>query len=72
MFQARDDSVVKAGETKRFVDQARAHNPQVEYVEVDFGEHYESMIQQGIPRAVQWLKNIDAEKASVVKEMPAK
>ena len=72
VFQARDDSVVKAGETKRFVDQARAHNPQVEYVEVDFGEHYESMIQQGIPRAVQWLKNIDAEKASVVKEMPAK
>ncbi|MEJ7593536.1 MAG: prolyl oligopeptidase family serine peptidase [Planctomycetaceae bacterium] len=72
VFQARDDSVVEAAETKRFVDQARAHNPQVEYVEVDFGEHYDSMIQQGIPRAVQWLKNIDAAKSSVVKEWPAK
>lgn len=72
VFQARDDSVVEAGETKRFVDQARAHNQQVEYVEVDFGEHYDSMIQQGIPRAVQWLKNIDAGKASVVPETPAK
>ena len=71
VFQARDDSVVEAGETKRFVDQARAHNPQVEYFEVDFGEHYDSMIQQGIPRAVQWLKNIDASKATTVKEMPA-
>ncbi len=72
VFQARDDSVVDAGETKRFVDQARAHNQQVEYVEVDFGEHYDSMIQQGIPRAVQWLKNIDAEKASSVTEAPTK
>lgn len=72
VFQARDDSVVEAGETKRFVDQARAHNQQVEYVEVDFGEHYDSMIQQGIPRAVQWLKKIDAGKASVVQETPAK
>ncbi|MBC7966195.1 MAG: prolyl oligopeptidase family serine peptidase, partial [Fuerstia sp.] len=72
VFQARDDSVVEAAETKRFVDQARAHNQQVEYVEVDFGEHYDSMIQQGIPRAVQWLKNIDAAKASVAQESPAK
>jgi len=72
VFQARDDSVVEAGETKRLVDQAREHNQQVEYVEVDFGEHYDSMIQQGIPRAVQWLKNIDAAKNSVVQEMPAK
>lgn len=67
VFQARDDSVVEAGETKRFVDQARAHNQQVEYVEVDYGEHYESMIQQGIPRAVQWLKTIDSAKASAGK-----
>ena len=72
VFQARDDSVVEAGETKRFVDQARAHNQQVEYVEVDFGEHYDSMIQQGIPRAVQWLKKIDAAKASVVPESSVK
>ena len=72
VFQARDDSVVEAGETKRFVDQARVHNNQVEYVEVDFGEHYDSMIQQGIPRAVQWLKHIDASKASAVKGVPAK
>lgn len=72
VFQARDDSVVEAAETKRFVHQARAHNQQVEYVEVDFGEHYDSMIQQGIPRAVQWLKNIDAGKASALQESPPK
>jgi dienelactone hydrolase len=72
VFQARDDSVVDVEETKRFVDQARAHNQQVEYVEVDSGEHYDSMIQQGIPRAVQWLRNIDAGKSSVAKETLAK
>ena len=63
VFQARDDSVVEVQETKRFVDRVRQTNAQVEYVEVAFGEHYDSMIEQGIPRAVQWLKAIDVSKA---------
>lgn len=61
VFQARDDSVVEVAETKRFVEKAKAINQQVEYVEVANGEHYDSMISQGIPRAITWLKKIDSK-----------
>ncbi|MBL8817792.1 MAG: prolyl oligopeptidase family serine peptidase [Planctomyces sp.] len=58
LFQAADDSVVSVTETRQFAEQVRAHNPQVEYAEVPSGEHYDSMIQQGIPRAVLWLMKL--------------
>jgi dienelactone hydrolase len=58
LFQAADDSVVSVTETRQFADLVRAHNPQVEYAEVPSGEHYDSMIQQGIPRAVLWLMKL--------------
>jgi hypothetical protein len=56
--------------SQRFVEQARAHNQQVEYIEVESGDHYDSMIEGGIPRAVQWLKKIDAARAVEMKSKP--
>ncbi|MCA9010417.1 MAG: prolyl oligopeptidase family serine peptidase [Planctomycetaceae bacterium] len=70
VFHARDDSVLEVGISQRFVEQARAHNQQVEYIEVESGDHYDSMIQDGIPHAVQWLKKIDSARAVEMKSKP--
>ncbi|MCA9065426.1 MAG: prolyl oligopeptidase family serine peptidase [Planctomycetaceae bacterium] len=61
LFQARDDSVVSPDETKRMADAVRQNNRKVMYAEVPVGEHYESMIREGIPGAITWLRAIDAE-----------
>lgn len=61
VFQALDDSVVESDDTERFVHLTRIHNSQIEYVEADFGDHYDSMIREGIPQAITWLKRIDAQ-----------
>lgn len=56
LFHAQDDSVVKISDTQSFAQQVRSHNSSVELYEVPYGEHYDSMIQQGIPRALLWLQ----------------
>jgi dienelactone hydrolase len=70
VFHARDDSVLEVGISQRFVEQVRVLNQQVEYIEVGSGDHYDSMIQDGIPRAVQWLKKIDSARAVEMKSKP--
>lgn len=55
LFHAQDDSVVGIAVTQKFAQQVRTHNSNVELYEVPFGEHYDSMIQQGIPRALTWM-----------------
>lgn len=64
VFQARDDSVVVAKETRRFVDLMKQHNQQVKYIEVATGGHYRSMIDEGIPRGVQWLTQFNQSRPS--------
>ncbi len=64
LFQARDDEVVPAGATEAFADRLRAMGKPVTLDLVDGGDgdvHYESMIRDGIPRGVAWLKARDAE-----------
>jgi dipeptidyl aminopeptidase/acylaminoacyl peptidase len=58
LFHALDDSVVAPAESTRFAAQLRAHNRRVELVTVPTGEHYDSMVRQGIPRAIRWLKRL--------------
>lgn len=59
IFQATGDGVVDCDETRRFVEKVKRTNSNVEYVEVAGGDHYNSMIQQGIPAAVGWFKKLD-------------
>ena len=61
LFQAQDDSVVSIDETKRFAAAVKKSNPAVEFVEVPTGDHYDPMIQQGIPAAIEWLKKVDSK-----------
>ena len=54
-FQADDDSVTPVAGAIRFVDAAKEKQKLIEFVRVPTGDHYQSMIDQGIPRAIRWL-----------------
>jgi dipeptidyl aminopeptidase/acylaminoacyl peptidase len=56
LFQAADDGVIPPRTTRNFAELVRRTNPRVTYEEVPSGNHYDSMINEGIPRAVAWLK----------------
>jgi len=55
LFHAEDDSVVPPSESKEMAARLRAAGKQVELVIVPFGDHYDSMVAQGIPRGIEWL-----------------
>ena len=56
MFQAQDDENVPISESITFVNEVKKTNPNVTFVQVPRGGHYNAMIQEGIPKAIQWLK----------------
>ena len=60
LFHARDDRFVPVEETEAFAERLRSMDKPVTLGKlVDDGDHYESMIRQGIPRGVAWLKARD-------------
>jgi dipeptidyl aminopeptidase/acylaminoacyl peptidase len=63
LFHARDDSNLPFELTEQYAKTLRKTNPNVTFVGADSGDHYDSMIEQGIPAGIRWLKEID-KKAS--------
>ena len=55
LFHADDDSNVPTAEVAAFSDAVRRTNSHVTFVRVPTGDHYQSMIDQGIPHAIHWL-----------------
>ena len=60
IFHADDDSNVPASDNAEFVAKLQQTNTQVTFTRVPTGNHYQSMIDQGLPRAVEWLKQTSA------------
>ncbi len=58
LFHADDDSNVPTADVDAFAATLRKTNGNVTYVKVPTGDHYDSMIQQGIPAAIHWLKSL--------------
>ena len=58
LFHADDDTNVPTDEVARFADELKKTNKQVTFARVQTGNHYESMIEQGIPQAIEWLKKL--------------
>lgn len=58
LFHAEDDRVVSIAETERFAEEVRKVNPSVTFVRAERGGHYRPMVEQGIPRAIEWLKKL--------------
>lgn len=54
-FQADDDRIVDVKESRDFVNRLRAAGKQVNFRKVPTGDHYDSMVKQGIPAAITWL-----------------
>ncbi len=58
LFHARDDENVPASQTEQFAAQVRKTNSQVTLVLARRGGHYESMINEGIPKGIAWFKGL--------------
>ncbi len=56
LFHADDDGNVPTSDNARFADALRRSNPKVTFARVPSGNHYDSMVRQGIPKAIEWLK----------------
>ncbi len=57
VFHARDDSNEPFQNTEKFVNKLKAHSAKVEFAVVNSGDHYDSMIQSGIPQAINWIRS---------------
>jgi dipeptidyl aminopeptidase/acylaminoacyl peptidase len=55
LFHAEDDSTCPIAETKTLNSQLKKQGTDVTFVTVETGDHYDSMIDEGIPAAIQWL-----------------
>jgi dienelactone hydrolase len=55
LFQARDDSVVPVSETEAFAQALKSASKDVTVALVAAGDHYEPMVNEGIPRAIAFF-----------------
>lgn len=61
LFHALDDSNEPAQTSEAFAAKLRAEGKTVLYQTAPWGEHYQSMIDTGIPAAIAWLKSLPTE-----------
>ncbi len=61
VFQAEDDRVIPIDINRRFVEALKRSNSEVTFHTVTAGDHYQSMIAEGIPQGIHWLKSLPAE-----------
>jgi dienelactone hydrolase len=58
LFHAQDDSNVPVGQSQEFKARLEQLGKPVTLETVPTGDHYDAMIQQGIPRAIAWLQGL--------------
>ena len=56
LFHAEDDEIVNITESANFAREVSRHNPAVTFVRGAGGGHYDSMLEEGVPKAIEWLK----------------
>ena len=57
LFYAHDDDRF-AGQVRELGDRLKAAGKQVTVTSAGAGGHYDSMIREGVPRAIEWLKSL--------------
>ncbi len=62
LFHAADDSNLPIAESRTFRDKLQAAGKNVTLVETPTGDHYDAMIQVGIPQAIEWLKTTNPQR----------
>jgi len=63
LFQADDDKTVSPTQAMQYAEQLKRGKVDVTFETVMTGGHYDSMINEGVPRAIEWFKKL-AEKGS--------
>jgi dipeptidyl aminopeptidase/acylaminoacyl peptidase len=58
LFHASDDTNIPIRQTAAFAALLKKTNPQVTFVTVKRGGHHDSMIREGIPKAIPWLQQL--------------
>jgi dipeptidyl aminopeptidase/acylaminoacyl peptidase len=62
LFHAEDDTNCPIDKTRKFVDQLKEQGTDVTFITVPTGDHYQSMIDEGIPAAIKWLRQRERSK----------
>jgi dienelactone hydrolase len=57
LFHSEDDELVDSSMSEKFIDELKKSNVNVTFMLVKSGRHYSSMVNQGIPAAIVWLKS---------------
>jgi dipeptidyl aminopeptidase/acylaminoacyl peptidase len=55
LFHAEDDSICEVAQSRTFSETLKQQGTPVTLVTVPSGDHYDSMIAEGIPAAIKWL-----------------
>lgn len=56
LFLSEDDSNIPVAGTREFAEDLEARGGDVTLEIVSDGEHYDAMIDQGIPAGIEWIK----------------
>ena len=62
LFHSKDDQVCPYSHTSAFAELLKGQGTDVTFVSTPTGDHYESMISDGIPAGIEWLRNKQATK----------
>jgi len=58
LFHSEADGRIDIAESDAFFAALSKTNPRVKYVRATRGDHYESMIEEGVPEAIAWLRGL--------------
>lgn len=61
LFHALDDSNVPVSQSKEFAALLKKTNPHVTFITANKGGHYDSMINEGLPKAIAWFEKLPKE-----------
>jgi dipeptidyl aminopeptidase/acylaminoacyl peptidase len=56
LFHSTADRRIAIAESQAFADALKKTNPNVTFVRATHGDHYDSMIEEGLPKAIGWLR----------------
>jgi dipeptidyl aminopeptidase/acylaminoacyl peptidase len=62
LFHAQDDQNVPIRETTDFAKLLKKINPRVTLVTARTGGHHDSMVREGVPKAIDWFRKLPKEK----------
>lgn len=64
VYHSNDDSLIPVDDTVQFVDALKKAGVNVTFVRGTSGDHYDSMIDEGLPKGIAWLNEISGLKST--------